>query len=567
MLTKILAFLKTNKLPLLLLSYGIFLIFYKNAGSFMGDEATYSQIAKEMLADKSFFILHWKQQLWFEKPPLVIWLTALSFKLFGVSETSAHLFPGIFSAVSSIVLYKIGKELFKDKLAGFLAGFVFLTTPLILLYTRTVMMDIPVGLFISLCALAVLKLSTKNNTQWWIVFFLSMGLAVMTKSIIGLFPAIFLVFPAVSQGNVCFIKNKFFILGLLLFALITLPWHLHLSLKFGTIFWKDYIGFHVLERLNTQIFAYPWENATNFAYLKLLFVRSGIWVWLFSIFGIFTAINLLPKKFLPFHSTVLGKMTWLLAWIREHRKNLLFLVFWIISSLIPFFIAQTKLPNYMVLVFFPIPIFVGGFLALLLRKNSFLTLVCALSLINFFPIFRLHASDFGEAHFFIPKLFIRFLGFSDNNLITFSFLLLIILAWSYLKFGKQKSIWFKYFVFTLFIGMNVLVPFNPLRNEFIKNLGQNITLSAHGEPATLYYKIRPDQFSFNCVGAFYLPIGTTIKSLENENDFEILSPNNALQTNTFCFFEKTYEQAIFSKKAFAIYNEGVLTKCSLKNKY
>ena len=68
----------------------------------MGDEATYSQIAKEMLTDHSFFTLHWKQQVWLEKPPLIIWLTVLAFKFFGISETSAHIFPGIFGILSAI---------------------------------------------------------------------------------------------------------------------------------------------------------------------------------------------------------------------------------------------------------------------------------------------------------------------------------------------------------------------------------------------------------------------------------------------------------------------------------
>lgn len=242
----------------------------------MVDEATYSQIAKEALLKNSFLTPTWQQQPWFEKPPFIIWLTALSFKLFGVSETSAHLFPGIFGILSSIVLYKIGKELFKDSLAGFFAGFIFLTTPLILLYNRAVMMDIPVGFFISLSALAILKLTSKNKGAWWLVYFGAMGFGVLTKSIIGLLPLTFLVFYAFNKQSLAFLKNKDFYKGFGLFFIIALPWHIYMSLKFGLTFWNDYLGFHIWTRLNSQIFPYPWEDANNFGYLKLLLLRSNL---------------------------------------------------------------------------------------------------------------------------------------------------------------------------------------------------------------------------------------------------------------------------------------------------
>lgn len=182
MKTKVSSFLKRNLSLILLVSYGIFLIFYKCSGSFMADEAIYGQVAKESLWGNSFLTFHWKQQLWFEKPPLMLWLTTLSFKLFGISETSAHIFPGIFGTLSAILLYKITKELFKNELASFFAGFVFLTTPVILFYNRSLMMDIPAGFFISFCVLAVLKIRNQK-THWWLLYFLAMGLAILTKSV------------------------------------------------------------------------------------------------------------------------------------------------------------------------------------------------------------------------------------------------------------------------------------------------------------------------------------------------------------------------------------------------
>jgi predicted membrane-bound mannosyltransferase len=54
------------------------------------DEAIYAQVSKEMARGGGWLTPHWAHRPWFEKPPLLIWTTALLFKLFGVSEFCAR---------------------------------------------------------------------------------------------------------------------------------------------------------------------------------------------------------------------------------------------------------------------------------------------------------------------------------------------------------------------------------------------------------------------------------------------------------------------------------------------
>src|SRR5271168_4782805 len=49
------------------------------------DEGIYAEVSREMLGG-SWLVPHWNGELWFEKPPLMLWITAVFFKLFGVSE-------------------------------------------------------------------------------------------------------------------------------------------------------------------------------------------------------------------------------------------------------------------------------------------------------------------------------------------------------------------------------------------------------------------------------------------------------------------------------------------------
>ena len=49
------------------------------------DEGIYAEISREMLS-LGPLVPHWNYQPWFEKPPLMLWITVAFFKVFGVTE-------------------------------------------------------------------------------------------------------------------------------------------------------------------------------------------------------------------------------------------------------------------------------------------------------------------------------------------------------------------------------------------------------------------------------------------------------------------------------------------------
>ncbi len=520
----------------------------------MGDEATYSQIAKESLADNSYLALHWKGMLWFEKPPLMIWLTALAFRLGGISETTAHIFPGIFSILSAAVLCFLGKEFFGSKLAGFLAGFVFLTSPIIFLYSRVNMLDIPAGMFLALGILALWKIFD-GNEKWWLVFGFSAGMTVMVKSAAGLLPFLMLVAAVIIFRKHEILKNKFFVYGLAVFFAVCAPWHIYMTVRFGGAFWQDYLGFHILERFFSPILPYPWEGNSRWAYFKLFFERSGIWagVFLFALAGTFAA-----------YSFKLSRQPDIFLWIKKQKKRQLFLLIWFLAVFLPFFFAWTKLPNYMVLAYFPLAVFAGGFLdyAFRIKNVRALAVLSFLSLLNFLPSFRLRASEFGEAHPLLPKILIRYFNFSDGALLAMMFLGFLGVAIFFWFFRKKK----KYILalsFFILISMNTLIPFNPYRNEFIKKLGSDIAKISQNQPVELYAVMKPDQYSFHCVGAFYLPMGSKIENL-GKRRMEVM-PKDYLKSKQLCFIEKSFmKNESMAREAVLSYENGAVMNCAVE---
>lgn len=554
-------FLKNNGGMILLAIYGLFVIFYKSAGSFMGDEAIYSQVAKEGLLDNSWAVLHWKRQLWFEKPPLIIWFTMVAFKFFGISEVTAHIFSGLFGILSAVILYFLGVEIFKNKWAGFFAGFIFLTTPVIFLYNRANMMDIPAGMFIALAVLSIWKILA-GKKRWWLMFGFSLGMGVMTKNIIGLFPLALIVLAGLVYKKDIDLKNKFFLIGSGLFLIIALPWHLIMTVKFGYLFWNDYFGFHIWQRFGEQIFIHPWENNSLWGYGKLFFMRSGIWFWLAVAFSFAIMVDFLARQLLAFWKNVRPRDSQLSFWIKAHRKDWVFLGGWILIVIIPFCIAVTKLPNYMLLAFFPLAIFVAGWLGYIFRNKKYpmILLITLVSFLNFLPSWRLRASDFGEAHFLIPKFFIRFFNFGEKELLIV--LVFSIGAFVCLFFWKKRHIFWTVAIL-LVLGMNVLIPFNPKRNEFVKKFGADLSDYSGQRPIEMYFLMKSEQFHFNNVGTFYLPFGSVVENV-GKRKIRIL-PKIENELLPVCFIEKEFVAHYPGIQPLFSYPEGLIGQCFMEN--
>jgi len=380
-----------------LILYGLVLLFFRSSGSFQGDEAIYSQIAREGLEKKSYLNLYWQNKLWFEKPPLVIWLTEISFSFFGISEFSAHIFPGIFGIMSAVSLYFFSLALFKNRLAAFLSGFIFLTIPIILWSMRSDMMDLPVGFFITVSMYSFWR-AFNGKRKWWFAFGIFFGLAIMTKSVVGFLPLGLAGAWIIYEKRWDVFKDSFFWQSIILGLLIILPWHLLMTFRYGNLFWQDYLGYHVVKRFFEPILATPWNRDTLLSYFNLYFERSGSW----SIVSIVALVYACKK-----------------AVRKKYSREILLMLSWILAVLIPFVLAATKLPQYIIPLYFPIAILLGGMINEMIVKKDweYLAGIGAASLLSFLPFFFVRVSDFGEAHVVIPQIFIRYLGVSNMGIV------------------------------------------------------------------------------------------------------------------------------------------------------
>lgn len=218
------------------------------------DEGRYAEIPREMLEMGDYLTPHLNYVHYFEKPPLLYWLNALSMKLFGMNEWAVRL-PTALSAVCTILfVYYLGRQLFGRR-SGLYAALVLgscmafgiqggiVTTDILL----TLCLTVALGCFIMAVA------GKARRPAHLILFYIFAGLAVLTKGLIGLlFPvAIIGLFICLTRRwNV--LKEMHLLSGLCIMLLVSAPWFVLVSLKHPEFMYFFFVHEH-FERFLTTI--------------------------------------------------------------------------------------------------------------------------------------------------------------------------------------------------------------------------------------------------------------------------------------------------------------------------
>lgn len=159
------------------------------------DEINFAEIAREMLVSGDWLRPQMHFEPFHEKPPLFMWLQALSMKAFGVGEFAARFPNAVCGILTLLVLHRIGEQL-RGKVFGMLWALAYIGSILPHLYFRTGIIDPWFNLFIFLGLHALITLvardpkrdpkafnSRRDIHAWLAGFFL--GLAVLTKGPVG----------------------------------------------------------------------------------------------------------------------------------------------------------------------------------------------------------------------------------------------------------------------------------------------------------------------------------------------------------------------------------------------
>ena len=236
------------------------------------DEAHYAQVVRQTLQSGDFLTLKRAGGEWFEKPPLILWLTMGSVKIFGENEFAIRFPAAIFSLLAIWGAYFLTFLLTNNFWAALCAGFLLLFSGIFPASGRQLRMDAPLTSAIIWAVYSFVRGWKEPKMYLWFWFWVAVG--VMIKSAPALFACpITLIFSGVYK-HWDWIKNKYFWLGIPLFFAVAAPWHIYETVKFGLRFWNDYFGYHIFRRATQEILG---GHATTWDYLKHFLLLNEPW--------------------------------------------------------------------------------------------------------------------------------------------------------------------------------------------------------------------------------------------------------------------------------------------------
>jgi 4-amino-4-deoxy-L-arabinose transferase-like glycosyltransferase len=344
------------------LGLALVLIFYQlGEGSLHDwDEAIYAQVAREVLHSHTWPTLSWNGALFFHKPPLHFWFTALTYEMIGVNEFAARLWPAIFGFGVVVLTFVLGGRM-HSWVVGAIAALLLLVVEQgyygywwnFLSQSRVGMLDTALTFWIMV---ALLLIWEAERRPWLIALIgLPMGMAVMTKAWVGLLAAAIPFVYWLAAGRSRSSDAASWAVAASLAGIVILPWHLWQYALHGPPFLHEYMSINLTGRFFQ---AYEGNTGEPLYYLDIL--QRG-----FSIWG-----HLWPLAYL-----------WA-AWkasARGDRRTRLLLV-WISLPLLLFSLAQTKLGWYISMVYPAVALLLGLALAELLTERLALGLVAAVML-------------------------------------------------------------------------------------------------------------------------------------------------------------------------------------------
>jgi 4-amino-4-deoxy-L-arabinose transferase-like glycosyltransferase len=266
-------------------------------------DTVHAEAAREMAASGDWVTLHINGGVrYLEKAPLMYWLVAASYKLFGVHEWSTRLPLALTMLALVLMVYRLGRRMF-DEQAGFYSALLLATGFGPFIYTRFLIPEMIVALWLALgfdLFLMTLEQSERGqNPSRWVCWGLAatMALNVLSKGLIGLvFPIGTIFLYLLLTRNLRHLLRLRLLSSSLVFLVIAAPWHLLAGMRNPAageakgFFWFYFVNEHFLRYLNKR---YPADYDT--VPLWLFWGLMLVWLMPWTAFVV-QALRQIPVK-------------------------------------------------------------------------------------------------------------------------------------------------------------------------------------------------------------------------------------------------------------------------------
>ena len=265
-------------------------------------DSVQAQIARNMLVSGDWVTARLDGVPYLEKPALIYWAIALSYKIFGVHDWSARIPIALSALALCWVTAAFGIWAF-GKRAGFYAGLCISTYVGLFLFTRVLIPDVTLTFTTALAMWSFLRAIDDEELRprlWAFLFAASLGVGLLLKSLIAI------VFPVGAAIVYLLLTRKLFswkilkrlhpFTGTLVILLIAAPWHIFATLRNPPYFVftlhsgpNSYHGFLWFFFINEQLLRF-----LNLRYPRDYNTVPRLYFWLFHLIWLFPWSVYLP---------------------------------------------------------------------------------------------------------------------------------------------------------------------------------------------------------------------------------------------------------------------------------
>lgn len=341
------------------------------------DEAVYAHEGREMLQTGDWWNVRLNGNFDFDKPPMFVWLEAISMAIFGVSDFAAKLPSALLGFGTILLIFFITRELTDRFWLPVLAMLVLTCSQFFMRYAMHAMTDVPFTFFFALALLFGLKGS--RQPRYLLLCGVSVSLGILMRSILGIVPLSIITLHLVVTRRYSTLRSPHFI-GCFLLALgLPLIWFISQYRLHGSRFVSLHFSY-TLENLPAKTTHDPWLFVLGLLQYPLLLFKY-YWPWL------------------PF--LIIGFVSQTKRMLRYRDRSGSFLVIWVLCVVIPFSLLKYQYLRYIMAAFPAFAILSAISLERLIpvRRRSayftatYLSLCLAVSVVGVLPKYRVRYEE------------------------------------------------------------------------------------------------------------------------------------------------------------------------------
>ena len=312
-------------------------------------EPTYGEVVKELFKTGDWLTLHYNYQPWYVHPPLWIWTAGIAVKVFGLNEFAVRFPSALFGVLGVAVTFAAARRMYGE-VAALVSAAALCTSLEYIVLSRLALLDSMLICFMTIATFwGYFALRDGDRRALWIAA-IAAALGTMTKGPVAI------VVPLLALAAwllverllvrepvrpVARLRTLPWLGAVAVYVVLAGAWFALETAQHGSAFFGAYLGKSTFGR-----YMAPFENQPGPVYYYVPLLLLGFFPW----------IAFFPKAI---------KEAWL-----ARRSDGIFLLCAIAVPFVFFSLAQTKLPNYLGIIFPALAVLVGGQLGGAIERND-----------------------------------------------------------------------------------------------------------------------------------------------------------------------------------------------------